>query len=137
MRARSAVGGVAVAVFLAACGGGSESSTVAGVQGFNGCQAGAGSVMTFLQRTLDAIDATEPDRAADLAPDFDEGVDALLLRAQEVHCTEVGFNDAIIARVRDLESRGTRGELLVDIVRERGLGSLDESRGGPIGLPTG
>ena len=60
----------------------------------------------------------------------------MALRAQEVHCTEEGFNAAIIVRVDELVAGGSGGELLITIIRERGLGSLDESSGGLIHLPT-
>ena len=60
---------------------------------------------------------------------------ALLLRAQEVHCTEDGFNNAVIARVDELKGQGRGGGLIIELVRERGLGSLDDARGGPIRLP--
>lgn len=91
--------------------------------------------MAFLQRSLDQIGDAEPDELAAFAAEFDEGVHALLLRAQEVHCTEEGFNDAVIARVGELESHGSAGELLIDLVQDRGLGSLEEGLGGPIRLP--
>jgi hypothetical protein len=61
----------------------------------------------------------------------------MALRAQEVHCTEEGFNAAIVVRVDELVAGGPGGLLLIEIVRERGLGSLDEARGGLIRLPAG
>lgn len=69
--------------------------------------------------------------------DFDFGVRALLLRAQEVHCTESGLNDAVIARVGELRPGGRAGELLIEDVGRAGLGSLAESSGGPLRLPGG
>ena len=69
--------------------------------------------------------------------DFDGEVRAMLLRAQEVHCTEEGFNAAITVRVDELVASGAGGMLLIEVVRERGLGSLDENSGGLIELPTG
>ena len=135
-RLRRIIGGGLLAILLvSACGG--SSGTTSPTTAFDGCQAGAGSVMTFLQRTLDRIGDAEPGESAALVPDFDEGVRALLLRAQEVHCTEVGFNDAVIARVDELEGGGGASELLIEMVRQRGLGSLEHGRGGPITLPAG
>lgn len=125
---------VLVGLLATACGDTSGATAESGFSGFDGCQAGADSVVAFLQRTLDDIGDAAPDEVAAFVPEFDEGVHALLLRAQEVHCTEAGFNDATIARVDDLEAHGTAGELLMATVRERGLGSLDNSRGGPIRL---
>ena len=93
--------------------------------------------MAFLQRTVDDIGATEPDELQQFEERFDFGVIALLLRAQEVHCTEQAFNDAVIGRVRELEAGGQAGELLIVEVGRRGLGSLDEGRGGPLKLPSG
>ncbi|HSF84734.1 MAG TPA: hypothetical protein VLG28_03620 [Acidimicrobiia bacterium] len=117
-----------------ACGDAPDEAT-SQFQGFDGCQAGAGSVMAFLQRTLDQIGDAPLDEVAELVPEFDEGVHALLLRAQEVHCTEDGFNDAVRARAGELEASGITGQALIDVVSERGLGSLDAGRGGPILLP--
>ncbi len=135
MSARALVGVLALAVLAASCGDTSGATLGTAFEGFDGCRAGADSVVTFLQRTLDQIDDAEPDELVPFAADFDEGVDALLLRAQEVHCTEEGFNDAIVARVGDLDAHGSGGEALVEVVGERGLGSREESRGGPVRLP--
>ena len=121
---------------VAACGSGS-SSTTHPVAGFDGCLAGSGSVIVFLQRTLDDLGAAEPGELQQFEERFDFGVRALLLRAQEVHCTEQGFNNAVTARVGELEPRGRGGELLIEDVGRRGLGSLVESRGGPLRLPGG
>ncbi len=136
MSARALVGVFALVVLVAACGDTPGTTLGTAFEGFDGCRAGADSVVTFLQRTLDEIDDAEPDALAPFAPDFDEGVDALLLRAQEVHCTEQGFNDAIVARVGELEAHGTAGEALIAVVSERGLGSREANRGGPTRLPT-
>ena len=87
-------------------------------------------------RTLDAASDSEPAGLADAVPNFDDDVRAMALRAQEVHCTEEGFNAAIVVRADELIAGGPGGELLIDIVRERGLGSLDEGNGGLIQLPT-
>lgn len=132
---RALLGSLVLTVMMVACGDGAATTVATVFSGFDGCQAGAGSVVTFLQRTLDQIDDAEPDELARFVADFDEGVDALLLRAQEVHCTEVGFNNAVIARVGDLDAHGSAGDLLIEIVGQRGLGSRAESRGGPIRLP--
>lgn len=132
--ARALLGSLVLTVLMAACGDGAVPAGTAGFSGFDGCQAGAGSVMTFLQRTLDQIDDAEPGELAQFVPAFDEGVDALLLRAQEVHCTEIGFNDAVMAKVGELDAHGGAGDLLVEVVGRRGLGSRAESRGGPIRL---
>jgi hypothetical protein len=123
-------------VIVTACGDAAGSTTLTSFEGFDGCQAGADSVIVFLQRTLDDIGDAEPADLDSLAAPFDEGVDALLLRAQEVHCTEQGFNQAIMLRVGDLVAGGSAGELLIAEVAERGLGSREESRGGPVRLPT-
>jgi len=72
---------------------------------------------------------------ASLLPGFDDDVRAMMLRAQEVHCTEDGFNVAVIARVDELTSSGPGGDALIVVVRRRGLGSLDENAGGLIRLP--
>ena len=61
----------------------------------------------------------------------------MALRAQEVDCTEEGFNAAIVARADELIAGGSGGELIIILVKEGGLGSLDESKGGLIRLPTG
>jgi hypothetical protein len=106
-------------------------------QGFAGCPAGATSAIAFLQRSLDAVGEAEAEDLVALLPDFDGEVRAMLLRAQEVHCTEEGFNAAITVRVDELVASGPGGMLLIEVVRERGLGSLDENRGGLIELPTG
>jgi hypothetical protein len=134
MSSRLALLALLVIVAGAACGDNAAPSTTA-FSGLTGCEAGAGSAITFLQRTLDDLDDAEPEDVAALAPDFDKGVNALLLRAQEVHCTEDGFNRAIIVRVDELDGGGPRGELLILEVRERGLGSLDADNGGPLRLP--
>jgi len=126
----------AVSVAAAACGSDS-SSTTHPFAAFDGCAAGAGSVIVFFQRTLDDLGAAEPGELQQFEERFDFGVRALLLRAPEVHCTEQAFNDAVIARVGELDSAGRAGELLIEDVGRRGLGSLDESRGGPLRLPGG
>jgi hypothetical protein len=125
---------VLIAVSGMACGPDASPATTV-FSGLTGCEAGAGSAVVFLQRTLDDLVDAEPNDVAALAPAFDAGVDALLLRAQEVHCTEEGFNRAIIVRVDELQAVGAQGELLLVEVGERGLGSLDRARGGPLRLP--
>lgn len=133
-RAQTAVGAVLMAVtVLLGCASGQPSTTA--FQGFTGCSAGAGSAIVFLQRTLDEAGDAEPDELGALLPGFDGDVRAMLLRAREVHCTEEGFNAAVIERVDELSAGGPGGTLLIEIVRARGLGSLDEPSGGPIRLP--
>lgn len=135
-RARVTIGAAAfAAALLTACGPGTTAST--DFQGFDGCAAGAASAIAFLQRTLDRAGDAEPAGLADALPNFDRNVRWMALRAQEVHCTEEGFNVAIIVRVDELVAGGPGGLLLIELVSERGLGSLDESSGGPIELPTG
>ncbi len=134
-RARVTIGAAVVVVaLLTACG---SSATATTFQGFAGCSAGAGSAIAFLQRTLDAAGDVEPAGLAEAVPNFDHDLRAMALRAQEVHCTEEGFNAAIVVRADELIAGGTGGELLIAIVEERGLGLLDESKGGLIRLPTG
>ncbi len=134
-RGRITIGAVAVAAaMLTACG---SSATATTFQGFAGCPAGASSAIAFLQRTLDAAGDIEPAGLAEALPNFDHEVRAMALRAQEVHCTEEGFNAAIVVGADELIAAGTGGEQLIIIVKERGLGSLDESKGGLIRLPTG
>jgi hypothetical protein len=135
-RARVAIGAVAVAATLVTACGSSATATTA-FQGFDGCKAGAGSAVAFLQRALDAAGDVEPAGLAEAVPNFDRNVRWMALRAQEVHCTEEAFNAAIIVRVDELVAGGPGGLLLIEIVRERGLGSLDETSEGLIGLPTG
>ena len=84
----------------------------------------------------DAAGDGEPAGLAEALPHFDHDVRAMALRAQEVHCTEEGFNAAIMARADELIAGGAGGELLIAIARERGLGSLDENKGGLIRIPT-
>lgn len=122
-------------VTAVACGDDTDTIGVSPI--FNGCEAGAGSVIAFLQRTLDEIGTADVGELQSLAEQFDRGVNGLLLRAQEVHCTEDGFNQATMARSGELQARGPAGELLIEEVARGGLGSLDESRGGPITLPGG
>jgi len=101
------------------------------------CESGTKDVLAFLQRTLDDIGDAGADELAAYEDRFDLGVDGLLQRAQEMHCTEEGFNHAIIARVGELEPNGPAGEALIERVGEVGLGSLDAQRGGPLMLPGG
>jgi hypothetical protein len=134
-RTRVTIGAAVVAAaLLTACGSSATATTT--FRGFDGCSAGAGSALTFLQRTLDAAGDVEPARLAEALPNFDRNVRWMALRAQEVHCTEEGFNAAIIVRVDELVAGGPGGLGLIEIVRERGLGSLDEGNGGLIQLPT-
>lgn len=125
---------VLVSVTVAACssGVGRRTSTF---EGFDGCQAGAGSAIIFLQRTLDSVGTAPEEEMAPLVPTFDSDVRAMMFRAREVHCTDDGFNSAVIARVDELRSAGPGGDALIVIVRSRGLGSLDEGAGGLISLP--
>ena len=135
-RARVIIGITAVvAVLLNACASSGTATTT--FQGFDGCAAGAGSALVFLQRTLDTAGDAEPAGLAEAIPNFDRNVRWMALRAQEVHCTEEGFNAAIIVRADELISGGSGGELLITIVKDRGLGSLNESNGGLIRLPAG
>ncbi len=135
-RTRVTIGAAVVAAaLLTACGSSATATTT--FRGFDGCSAGAGSALTFLQRTLDAAGDVEPAGLAEALPNFDRNVRWMALRAQEVHCTEEGFNAAIIVRTDSLIAGGPGGEQLIIIVKERGLGSLDESKGGLIRLPTG
>ena len=132
---RTHAGVVIAAAVLAGCG--STVTATTSFVGFAGCPAGAGSAIIFLQRSLDAAGDAGPGELADVLPTFDRDVRSMMLRAQEVHCTEAGFNDAIIGRVDELTAGGPGGVLLIALVRTRGLGSLDESEGGLIRLPTG
>ncbi|MFV1998748.1 MAG: hypothetical protein ACC654_00135 [Acidimicrobiia bacterium] len=131
---RFAVGVVLAALLAAACsaGIGPQTSTF---EGFDGCQAGAGSAIVFLQRTLDSAGSASEGEISVLVPNFDNDVRAMMFRAREVHCTEDGFNSAVIARVDELNSGGPGGDALILIVRSRGLGSLDDATGGLISLP--
>ena len=136
LRSPASIAATAVAVvLLSACGSGATATSA--FQGFDGCEAGAGSAIAFLQRTLDTAGDVEPAGLAEASPDFDRNVGWMALRAQEVHCTEEGFNAAIVARADELIASGSGGELLIILVKERGLGSLDESNDGLIRLPTG
>ncbi len=133
-RGRVTIGAVAIAAaLLTACG---SNATATTFQGFAGCSVGAGSAIAFLQWTLDAAGDSEPAGLAEALPNFDDDVRAMALRAQEVHCTEEGFNAAIVVRADELIAGGPGGLALIEIVRERGLGSLDEGNGGLIQLPT-
>lgn len=127
--------GLVLVVTAVSCG--DDDGTIGVSPIFNGCEAGAGSVIAFLQRTLDEIGTAEAGELQESAERFDRGVNGLLLRAQEVHCTEEGFNQATIARVGELQASGPGGEMLKEEVGRIGLGSLEESRGGPITLPGG
>ena len=53
-----------------------------------------------------------------------------------MHCTEAGFNEAVIARLDELEPNGSVGEALIARLVEIGLGSLDAARGGLLALPS-
>lgn len=130
---RLAALGLVFALTAVACGNDDDTIGVSPI--FNGCEAGAGSVIAFLQRTLDEIGVAEPGDLQEYEERFDFGVTGLLLRAQEVHCTEAGFNQAIMARVGELNGGGPAGLLLIEQVGRIGLGSLDDSRGGPLTLP--
>ena len=121
------------ALSFAACGGTAETR----FQGFDGCEAGAGSAIVFLQRTLEELGDVELDEARDVVPDFDDNVEAMALRAREVHCTEDGFNQAIIDRADELTGQGPAAEMLIASVEMHGLGSLDADRGSLIALPGG
>lgn len=94
------------------------------------------SVIPFLERTLAAIDQIEPDDWTEYEESFDFGSLGLLNRAQEMHCTEVAYNERIMNLVDRFEPEGPLGEQLLAAVAERGLGSLDERQGGPIRLPS-
>jgi len=135
LRTRTLIACAAMIGLLATACAGSGGATTTVFQGFEGCRAGAGSAIVFLQRTLDQAGLAEPGEMASLLPGFDDDVRAMMLRAQEVHCTEDGFNVAVIARVDELTSSGPGGDALIVVVRRRGLGSLDENAGGLIRLP--
>ena len=121
------------ALSFAACGRTAETR----FQGFDVCEAGAGSAIVFLQRTLEELGDAELDEARDVVPDFDDNVEAMALRAREVHCTEDGFNQAIIDRADELTGQGPAAEMLIASVEMHGLGSLDADRGSLIALPGG
>ena len=57
-----------------------------------------------------------------------------MYRAREVHCTEEGFNKAIVERVDELVGDGAAARMLIATVEARGLGSLDAENGGLITL---
>ncbi len=124
---------VLVALAMGACVGSTTSGTTP-FQGLDGCKAGAGSVMAFLQRTLDAIGDADIDEAPDMVPSFDHDVKTMMYRAREVHCTEEGFNKAIVERVDELVGDGAAAQMLIATVEARGLGSLDAENGGLITL---
>lgn len=116
---------------------GADEPAIDASDGVPGCASGANDVVAFLQRTLDDVGDAGATELAAYEDRFDAGVDGLLQRAQETHCTEEGFNEAIMARVGDLEPNGPVGEALIERVREIGLGSMDPERGGPLTLRTG
>jgi hypothetical protein len=119
---------------LGACAG-SSTSTTTPFQGLDGCKAGAGSAIAFLQRTLQAIGDADIEEAPQLVPSFDHDVETMAYRAREVHCTEEGFNQAIVERVGELKGDGPAAQMLIATVETRGLGSLDAENGGLITLP--
>lgn len=122
-----------VALLTVGCGDGDAASTMS--DDMPTCATGATDVIEFLQRTLDEIGNADAAAVAAYEERFALGVDGLLQRAQEMHCTEEGFNKAVIARLDELEPNGPVGEALVERVGEIGLGSLDPMRGGPLTLP--
>ena len=124
---------VLVALAMSACTGPTTSGTTP-FQGLDGCKAGAGSAMAFLQRTLDSIGEADIEEAPDMAPTFDHDVETMMYRAREVHCTEEGFNKAIVERVDELVGDGAAARMLIATVEARGLGSLDAENGGLITL---
>ena len=123
----------AIVLVISACGGSVTSGTTP-FQGLNGCEAGAGSAIAFLQRTLDALVEVDLEEAADMVPSFDDDVETMAYRAREVHCTEEGFNQAIVDRVGELVGDGPAAQMLIATVEVRGLGSLDAENGGLITL---
>lgn len=128
--------GVAIgltALLLVGCGG--DDPSAGAPNDVPSCESGATDVIAFLQRTLDDLGDADAAEVAAYRDRFDFGVDGLLQRAQEMHCTEAGFNDAVVARVGELEAAGPAGEALIERVAEIGLGSLDPGRGGPLTLP--
>lgn len=122
-----------MALVAAGCGSGEDPAFGAASE-LPSCESGTRSVMTFLQRTLDDVGDGDDAELAAYEARFDYGVEGLLQRAQEMHCTEEGFNRAIIARVDELEPRGPAGRDLVDRVAVIGLGSSDPALGGPLTL---
>jgi hypothetical protein len=133
---RKLLAGLVVAVAMDACGAATTNGTEP-FQGFDGCNAGAGSAIAFLQRTLDEIGDADVTEAPDIVPSFDHDVEVMMLRAREVHCTEEGFNKAIADRAGELDGDGPAARLLIASVEARGLGSLDVKKGGPIRLTGG
>ncbi len=124
---------VLVALAISACASSSTSGTTP-FQGLDGCKAGAGSAMAFLQRTLDTLGDIGVDEASDVIPSFDHDVETMMYRAREVHCTEEGFNQAIVDRAGELVGDGAAAQMLIATVEDRGLGSLDAENGGLITL---
>jgi hypothetical protein len=90
--------------------------------------------MAFLQRTLDALGDAGVDEAPNVVPSFDHDVKTMMYRAREVHCTEEGFNQAIVDRVGELVGDGAAAQMLIATVEDRGLGSLDAENGSLITL---
>ena len=124
---------VLVALAISACASSSTSGTTP-FQGLDGCKVGAGSAMAFLQRTLDVLGDAGVDEAPNVVPSFDHDVETMMYRAREVHCTEEGFNQAIVDRVGELVGDGAAAQMLIATVENRGLGSLDAENGGLITL---
>jgi len=112
----------------------SSTSTTTPFQGLDGCKAGAGSAIAFLQRTLQAIGDADIEEAPQMVPSFDHDVETMMYRAREVHCTEEGFNRAIVDRLDELVGEGAAAQMLIATVEARGLGSLDAANGGLITL---
>jgi hypothetical protein len=124
---------VVMTLTLGACAGSSTSSTTP-FQGLDGCQVGAGSAIAFLQRALDSLGDAEIGEAPNMVPSFDHDVKTMAYRAREVHCTEEGFNQAIVDRAGELVGDGDAAQMLIATVETRGLGSLDTENGGLITL---
>jgi len=124
---------VLVALAMSACTGPTTSGTTP-FQGLDGCKAGADSAMAFLQRTLDELGDADIEDAPDMVPSFDHDVKTMAYRAREVHCTEEGFNKAIVERAGELVGDGDAAQILIATVEARGLGSLDAENGGLITL---
>ena len=128
---------VTVSMLIFSACGGTAAVEPTPFQGFDGCQAGADSAIAFLERTLEEIGEADVDEVRGIVPNFDGQVETMALRAREVHCTEQGFNRAIINRADELIAGGPAAEALIASVKAFGLGSLEPEGGGLITLPGG
>ena len=103
-----------------------EEDQVATVENAETCADLMDAFMPIMQEVLDTVsDMSISDMMADEEPeflgDFEERLDAIEVKSEELDCQEDELNVLLEERIDQLTATGPVGELLLELIREEGF----------------